>query len=370
MAKLRTLFEYRNKTELNPKIFEGDNIKKKLRAVLLKIANQFYKELKINVPIEDVVLTGSSANYNWTPTSDIDIHIVLDFKKIKDVEMARSYFDAAKDIFSDKYDLDYNSNPIEVYVEDKNDERPHITGIYSIKNGDWVKKPTYSKVEIADSDIKKKADPIAKSIHAIDFKKPGSIEKLEKIRTKIKNLRQTGLDKAGEYSIENLAFKELRNNGSLQKLTDKRVEAQKIQMAADTLKEFVSNQDISRLDRDLDDLYSDVPVDKKAPDGKPMDDGIDIDFTNHFKERVNHERNIKAITPEELEDLFDKVHSEYGEDIAELGPQAAGVLKDLSTQINIPFVVDYNPRLRKLALKAVTVMRKKDFKSPDKKYNV
>ena len=107
MAKLRTLLEYTNKTELNPKIFEGDTIKKKLRAVLLKIANQFYKELKINVPIEDIVLTGSSANYNWTPTSDIDIHVVLDFKKIKDVEMARSYFDAAKDIFSDKYDLNY-----------------------------------------------------------------------------------------------------------------------------------------------------------------------------------------------------------------------------------------------------------------------
>ena len=359
MAKLRTLLEYRNKTELNPKIFEGDTIKKKLRVVLLKIANQFYKELKINVPIEDVVLTGSSANYNWTPTSDIDIHIVLDFKKIKDVEMARSYFDAAKDIFSDKYDLNYNSNPIEVYVEDKNDERPHITGIYSIKSNDWVKKPTYSKVEIADSDIKKKADPIAKSIDAIDFKKPGSIEKLEKIRTKIKNLRQTGLDKAGEYSIENLAFKELRNNGSLQKLTDKRVEAQKIKMAADTLKELVTPANIQTLDTELDDKYRSIP--------------LDIHFSKHFAKQVNLLRNKKPITPQELTALFTKIYGKYGTEFKDLSMDAQGILRDLSTNINVPFYIDKNPKSNKLnliptkRLVAATVMRNPDFISNNSK---
>lgn len=370
MIKLRNLVEYENRSELNPKIFEGDSIKKKLRDVLLKVANQFYKELDIKQPIEDIVLTGSSANYNWTPTSDIDIHLVIDFKKFKDPEMARAYFTAAKDLFADKYDLKYGSNSVEVYVEDKNDERPHIMGIYSIQDSSWVKKPSKEKIEISDKEIKSKADPIAASIDKVDPTKSGSVAKLDKIKDKIKQLRQTGLDKEGEYSVENLAFKHLRNTGYLEKLSDKKIEARKIEMTGGVLKEFVSAQDINRLDRELDDLYSDIPVDQQTPDGKKMQDGIDVTFTKHFADRVNDERNKKPITPDELEDLFDKVHTEFGEEIAELGPEAEGVLTDLSSKINIPFIIDYNPGLRKLVLKTKTVMRKPDFKSPDKLYKV
>ena len=369
MLKLRDLVEYQNKTELNPKVFDGDSIKKKLREVLLKVAKQFYKELDIKASIEDITLTGSSANYNWTPTSDIDLHIVVDFKKFKDAEMARSYFTAAKDIFGDRYNLKYGSNPVEVYVQDIN-EPHHSTGVYSLQSDKWIKKPSKEKIEISDKEIKAKADPIAASIDKVDPTKSGSVAKLDKIKDKLKQLRQSGLDKDGEYSIENLAFKHLRNTGYLEKLSDKKIEARKIEMTGDVLKEFVSRQDISRLDRDLDDLYSDIPVDQKTPDGKKMQDGIDVEFTNHFVDRVNHERNKKAITPDELEDLFDKVHAEFGEEIAELSQEAEGVLTDLSTKINIPFVIDYNPGLRKLVLKTKTVMRKPDFKSPDKFYKV
>ena len=31
---------------------------------------------------EDIIITGSSANFNYNPTSDIDLHILLDFKKV------------------------------------------------------------------------------------------------------------------------------------------------------------------------------------------------------------------------------------------------------------------------------------------------
>ena len=34
------------------------------------------------------------------------------------------------------------------------------------------------------------------------------------------NMRQNGLEKGGELSIENLAFKYLRNNGYIEKLKD------------------------------------------------------------------------------------------------------------------------------------------------------
>ena len=41
----------------------------------------------------------------------------------------------------------------------------------------------------------------------------------EKIKKKVKNMRQVGLEGIGIYSIENLAFKILRNNGLLEILS-------------------------------------------------------------------------------------------------------------------------------------------------------
>ncbi len=38
MIKLRDLVEYQNKTELNPKVCDGDSIKKKLSMLLLHIS--------------------------------------------------------------------------------------------------------------------------------------------------------------------------------------------------------------------------------------------------------------------------------------------------------------------------------------------
>lgn len=353
MIKLRDLVEYQNKTELNPKVFDGDSIKKKLREVLLKVAKQFYKELDIKAPIEDIILTGSSANYNWTPTSDIDIHLIIDFSKFKDAEMARNYFTAAKDLFGDKYDLKYGSNPVEVYVEDKNDERPHIMGIYSIQDDKWVKKPAKEKIEISDKEIKAKADPIAASIDKVDPTKSGSVAKLDKIKEKLKQLRQTGLDKDGEYSIENLAFKHLRNTGYLEKLSDKKIEARKIEMAGDLLKEFVGPEHIQALDTELDDKYRSIP--------------LDIHFSKHFADQVNLLRNKKPITPEELQALFNKIYNEYGTQFKNLSIDAQGILRDLSTNINVPFYIAKNPKSNKLnliptkRLVAATVMRNPDF---------
>jgi len=40
------------------------------------------------------------------------------------------------------------------------------------------------------------------------------------LRSKLRNFRQSGLDRDGEYSNENLAFKVLRRSNSLDRLND------------------------------------------------------------------------------------------------------------------------------------------------------
>ena len=93
--------------------------------------------------------------------------------------------------------------------------------------------------------------------------------------------------------------------------------------------------------------------------------GIDVEFTRHFLDRVNDQRNVKQITPSELTRLFKQSYKKHGKTIAKLGPDAEAVINDMKTNINMPFVL--NLKGGELELVAKTVMRKKDFKSPDKK---
>ena len=83
--------------------------------------------------------------------------------------------------------------------------------------------------------------------------------------------------------------------------------------------------------------------------------GIDVEFTRHFLDRVNDERNIKQITLSELGQLFKKEFMKWGKPIARLGPDAEAVMKDLSSDINIPFALNWNKGSGMLELVAKTV---------------
>lgn len=96
--------------------------------------------------------------------------------------------------------------------------------------------------------------------------------------------------------------------------------------------------------------------------------GIDVEFTRHFIDRVNDARNVTPITIKELAMLFKKEFVKYGKPIAQLGPDAQAVMKDLESDINIPFALNWNGE--ELELVAKTVMRKKDFKSSNKEFTV
>ena len=96
--------------------------------------------------------------------------------------------------------------------------------------------------------------------------------------------------------------------------------------------------------------------------------GIDVEFTRHFLDRVNDARNVKPISIKELGMLFKKEFVKYGKPIAQLGPDAEAVMKDLSSDINIPFALNWNGE--ELELIAKTVMRKKNFATPNKEFTV
>ena len=89
--------------------------------------------------------------------------------------------------------------------------------------------------------------------------------------------------------------------------------------------------------------------------------GLDVEFSKHFRERLNDPRNPKPITAAELIGLFKRAYQKSGKKIAEMPPYAEAVLKDMRTDINTPFVIEYDRRNGELDLVLKTIMRKRDF---------
>lgn len=116
---------------------------------------------------------------------------------------------------------------------------------------------------------------------------------------------------------------------------------------------YVTDKDLKEVERYADSLFKAV--------------GVDIQFTKHFIERVNDERNIKQITVDELSELFRKTFKMYGTRIPKLGKDAEAVLNDMKTNINLPFVLKWDEKSQELDLVAKTVMRKKNFMTQNKK---
>lgn len=93
--------------------------------------------------------------------------------------------------------------------------------------------------------------------------------------------------------------------------------------------------------------------------------GIDIEFTRHFLDRVNDPRNNTPITLKELAILFKDAYNKYGKQIAKMGPDSEAVIKDMRSDVNVPFVLNWDNQQQELDLVAKTVMRKKNFHTPD-----
>ena len=118
----------------------------------------------------------------------------------------------------------------------------------------------------------------------------------------------------------------------------------------------VTSVDIQQLEQFADRIFANV--------------GIDVEFTKHFKDRVNSERNAKPIVPAELTRLFKQERKRYGKPIAQMGPDSEAVMRDLQTDINVPFALTYDKDNDELDLIAKTVMRKKDFSTPNRIFAV
>src|SRR5437867_851584 len=112
---------------LNPAFWSSPNppckIDSEVRRHLLNIAQDFVSDFKVHrIKLEDIRLTGSSANYDWTPASDLDLHLIVDFKKVnRQVDLVAEYFHELTAIWNEAHQIFIKSYPVELYVQDYNE---------------------------------------------------------------------------------------------------------------------------------------------------------------------------------------------------------------------------------------------------------
>ena len=209
---------------LNPKVWDNfenpseAKLKSNIRGGLLDVADNFVEYLGEDIFVDDVMLTGSLSNFNWSKFSDFDLHIIIDFEQFgEDAELYKELFDLKKQLYNDKHDIRIKGYDVELYAQDLNE--PHVSsGEYSVKNDEWIRVPKKQKIELDEEHLKNKIKSWVRKIdNAIE---EGNKENLEKIKDKLKEYRQSGLEKNGELSYENLVFKFLRRSGHIEKLFD------------------------------------------------------------------------------------------------------------------------------------------------------
>ena len=145
-----------------------------------------------------------------------------------DEDVAAALYGAYRTIFNKQLNIVLYDIPLEIFVETEDSNRVS-NGIYSVKKNKWIKKPVQEDIPEYDTkaldDLVEKWEADCKElIDDIKADKLDDEKKVVKILEDIyEKLRKKGIAK-GEYSVENLAFKELRNKGYLDQLKDFRNE--------------------------------------------------------------------------------------------------------------------------------------------------
>jgi len=216
------------KTELNPAAFEGDVMIPEIRERLMEIAQDFLGGIDFKMDVEDITLTGSLANYNWSKYSDFDLHILVDYEAVDaDPDLVKRFFQDIKAIWNIRHNIFLKGYEVEVYVQNTN-ESHMSSGVYSVQNDEWDIKPEReetARFPIDQPNIEKKADDISFQIDRAeklfaDGKLNDALDAIDRLKQKVRNLRKIGLSKEdGVYSVENLAFKTLRRSMELERLS-------------------------------------------------------------------------------------------------------------------------------------------------------
>lgn len=240
---------------LNPKLFDGEELKPEVKEAVEKIVNEFVDGLHedgIKFDLKDVVLIGSNVSYNYTKDSDLDIHLIADSSKLEcPDDLYPLLYSAYRSIFNKNYDITIKGIPAEIYVE-MDEPQAKSNGIYSINTG-WIKKPEQQNIPDLDQEAFDKLfnewedkyfDLISKTDIEIEGEKP--------IETTENELVEKIVKKGSKWQVQS---EKGRNMGTY----DTKEEAEKRLKQVEYFKhmnESVESDYIEEIDNFIEDLYN------------------------------------------------------------------------------------------------------------------
>jgi hypothetical protein len=208
--------KYHNK--LNPKLWKGDQLKDGLVEVLIKNAYEFAKYSGVSKSrIKDIVITGGNVNYNYTKFSDVDVHLMCDVSGLNSDKL----YEKKVSWTASHKNLKVAGYPIEFYAANDKDHFPNGQGVYSILENRWLIVPKH----LDHVDVLRDPKVIDKINHHVKYirtlLKSGTDEEIKAYKDRLRTMRGAGLHHGGEFSVENVVYKDLRNRGLLEKLNNK-----------------------------------------------------------------------------------------------------------------------------------------------------
>lgn len=219
LSELKLTLQYHE--ELNPKIWKSeDKLDSEVKKALITFGHAWAEFAKIpKSMIQDIVMTGGNANYNYTSKSDIDVHLIVDRSKLfSDAKFVEEYLQDKKSLWTLTHNVDVYGYPLEPYAQDEDIKYPKNQGVYSLMKDEWVKKPVKVDYDFKNDHLLKQK--VSHYMHAIDhmIKHHMGEESFNNMKVRFKNMRTASLQKYGEFGRENLVFKELRNRGYIDKM--------------------------------------------------------------------------------------------------------------------------------------------------------
>ena len=269
----------------------------KIRVNLLQMANDFYEKTELPAPIVDIYLMGSAANYNWTPDSDIDVHVIIDYAKLqmpqetafKTVKTAGAQWNAEHNIF-------IKGHKVEMNLQNAAEQKPYVTGIYSLNKDQWLRKPFKTPFNLNRQVLKFQYETMKNYVN--NAIRSGDREQMKAAKKYLDSYRQYGLDTYGELSYENIIYKMLRARGIIKQLKDFITQVYDKQMTVDEVGE-----------KDIKQSHPKVNVADSPEIGSPeMDRSYwdKMDMTKGF--------NINRLTLDELKALREKARRMMADD--------------------------------------------------------
>lgn len=207
--------------ELNPLLFDENNkLKPNIKKQLEIITDDFIEFMGIpDLAVEDVIITGSNVAFTYTPHSDIDLHLLVDFAELPDSDVYKELFNAKKSLYNDTYDITIRDIPVELYVQDTAQAHTSL-GEYSLMQDKFTRFPKKQRANLDEISTEHKFERLEEL--CLKGLKSKDIDQVNNVLDIIKRYRQAGLDQKGEFGPENLAFKAIRSKGYFQALFDLR----------------------------------------------------------------------------------------------------------------------------------------------------